>query len=332
MAIGAPSSIGSVTSAAANTSTIVITTTAAIVVGNLVVVAIQVPSNTLITVSSVSDGTNSYSLAVAKNDSANYDLEIWYKANAAAVSSGASLTATLSGATTGSNGYGAEAVQVAGIYPVTPLDQIASQNSTTASPTVTTSALAAPNEIAIGASFQNGGTRTYTEDAGFTNLFNLAPGNTLRAGVGYKLVTSAPTYAPTFSGSNGNQTVVATFKSSDLVASAGSFTATGVAALFKVSQLSAAGSFALTGNAALFATSMASAAGSYAVTGNVAFLNTRLLSAAASYALTGNAATFAVNFSCAAGSYIVTGNADSFATSSRRPLYLRGNSYWIGRP
>ena len=66
--IGTPTSIGSTVSASANSTTCVITTTAAIVAGNLVVVGIQIPSNALRTVSSVSDGTNSYSLAVAIND------------------------------------------------------------------------------------------------------------------------------------------------------------------------------------------------------------------------------------------------------------------------
>lgn len=243
MAIGTPTSLGSVTSASGNTSSIVITTTAAIAAGNLAVVVIQVPSNTLITVSSVSDGTNSYSLAVAKNDGANFDHEIWYKENASAVASGASITATLSGATTGGNGYGAEAFQVGGIVTSSSLDKTATQNAVTATPSVTTAALSQAIEIAIGASFCDGGTRTYTEASGFTNLFNLTPGTALRVGVGYQIVasTSAITYAPTFSGANGTQTLIATFKG--IVGP----TATGVSGSGQVGTLTPSPSKSLTG-------------------------------------------------------------------------------------
>ncbi len=212
--IGAPSSLGSTISAAGNTDTCVITTTAAIQSGNLVVVFVQIPSNVFRTVSSVSDGVNSYSLAVAQNDSVNFDAEIWYKENAAAVATSATLTVTFSGSTTGSNGYGCEAAQVSGILPSGSLDKTNSNNTTTATPSVTTAALSQSNEIAFGMAFSNGGTRTYTEAVNFTNLFNLLAGAATRTGSGYQKVStaSAITYSPVFSGSSQTQTVIATFK------------------------------------------------------------------------------------------------------------------------
>lgn len=212
---GVPTSIGTVNTAG-NTSSIVITTTAAILAGNLVVVAVQIPSNALRTVSSVSDGTNTYSLAKSLNDGANYAVELWYCANAAAVNPGASLTITLSGATTGSNGYAAQAFQVNGVALVSPLDVTSSQNATTASPTTTTATLAQSVEIAFGVSYRVVGTNTYTEASGFTNLDTTTTigGSAGRAALAYRITaaTTAVTYAPTWSGSAVTLTILATFK------------------------------------------------------------------------------------------------------------------------
>jgi len=214
MTIGTPTSIGTVTSATGNTASIVITTSANIDATNLVVVFVHIPSDALITVSSVSDGTNTYAKAAAIDNGANFDSEIWYKEGATAVGSGGSITITLSGTTTGNNGYGAEAVKVTGIATTSALDKTATQNASTASPSVTTATLSQADEIAFGTSMQGNGLTTYTEAATFTNLFNVTPGAINRAGDGYKIVaaTTAVTYAPTFSASRSTQTVLATFK------------------------------------------------------------------------------------------------------------------------
>lgn len=212
--IGTPTSLGSTTSASGNSVTCTITTTANLTAGNLLAVAVQIPSNTLQTVSGVVAGTNVLSVAVAQNDGANYNNEIWYIGNAAFLASGSSIVVTFSAITTGGNGYGCEAMQTSGIIKASPLDKTATQNTTTASPTVTTAALSQANEIAFGSSFQGGGPNTYTEASGFTNLFNVNPGSLNRAGLGYKITTAttAVTYAPTFSGSRTTETVIATFK------------------------------------------------------------------------------------------------------------------------
>lgn len=206
--------IGTLVSTNGNTAAMTITTTAPIVASNLVVAVFAMASNPLRTVSSVSDGTNTYTRAFIINNGTFYNLEVWYKENAIAVSSGASLTATLSGATAGGNGYGAAAFQVTGIIASGSLDVTATQAAVTASPTATTAALAQTNEIAIGASFTADSSVTYTEAAGYTNLFNFTGGVTTRIGIGFKIVaaTTAVTYNPTLSGSGTNQLGVATFK------------------------------------------------------------------------------------------------------------------------
>lgn len=116
-----------------------------------------------------------------------------------------------------------------------------------------------------------------------------------------------------------------------LTADVGAFSETGVAALFKISQLSAVGSFLETGVAAFLNPALTSAAGSYAVTGQAALFKVSFLSVVGSYTVTGQAAPFAVSMLCGTGSYIVTGNAASFVNTFRLPLYLRGASYWRGR-
>lgn len=213
--IGTPTSIGTVVSSNGNPATETITTTAAIVSGNLVVVAFTTASNPLRTITGVSDGTNTYVKAFAINDAGPFfDLEVWYKENAAAVSSSASLTATLSGTAAGSNGFGGAAFQVSGIIASSSIDKTATQAAVTASPTATTAALAQANELVVGASYTADSTRTFTEASGYTNLFNFIGGTTSRIGVGYKIVaaTTAVTYNPTLSGSGTNQLGVATFK------------------------------------------------------------------------------------------------------------------------
>jgi hypothetical protein len=212
----APETLGEINTAG-NTAAIVITTAAAILSGDLVVVIVQIPSNALRTVTGVSDGTNTYTNVPGAtiNDGANFDLEFWYIANAAAVGSGASITATLSGATTGSNGYAGQAYRVSGVSAA-PLDQDEEQLATTANPTVTTGTLAQANEIAFGCSYQVGGNNTATEDAEFTTLeattaVGAVAGKVL---VSYKITTAttALTYNPTWSGSQPTLTAIATFK------------------------------------------------------------------------------------------------------------------------
>lgn len=83
-----------------------------------------------------------------------------------------------------------------------------------------------------------------------------------------------------------------------LTASAGAFTLSGQAALFRVNQVSAAGSFTLSGQAALFRPSLVSAAGAFTLSGqDVAFeLTAKLLAETGSFLFTGSDATLTRDF------------------------------------
>lgn len=215
--IGTPVALGT-RSISGVTTACNITTTAAIASGDLVIVVVQVASSPLRTVSSVSDGTNTYAQAVGITGAGTYDNEIWYKANATAVGSAATITVSLSAATN-NNGCAAEAFRVSGLT-ATPFDQSASQSATTASPSVTSGALAQPSELVIGATFitSTGGT-PFTEANGYHTLVNaLAVGNgngNISVSYAFPNSTAPVSYSPAWSsGSLLVNTVLATFKGS----------------------------------------------------------------------------------------------------------------------
>jgi hypothetical protein len=125
-------------------------------------------------VSSVSDGTNSYSLGRSATwDGTNLELtEVWYKENASAVAAGATITVTFS-ATTGpgsSNINIVGACYITGAATSSSLDKV---NSTTATTTTTpasgsTGALTNAYEIAIGVIgyYRSAGASAVTEARG----------------------------------------------------------------------------------------------------------------------------------------------------------------------
>lgn len=203
MAIGTPTSLGG--NRVQNASTLSITTTAPITAGSLVVVAIGLRTGS-ISVSSVSDGTNTYTFGLRQTESTNVACELWYVANAAAVGSSASLTANFSGS---ASSVGMYAVQVSGVATTSPLDSAsASSDSFGSSPTVTTGTLSLPNEIVFGvnAVFGNGTTITYTESSGFTNIINeegFSTNSNVGLSIGYNIVsaTSPVTHSPSLSAS-----------------------------------------------------------------------------------------------------------------------------------
>lgn len=139
-----------------------------------------------------------------------------------------------------------------------------------------------------------------------------------------------------------------------MIAAAGSYSLTGIADLFRVNFLTVVGTYALTGNAApldrlvpaavgtytltgiadLFTVTMAEAAGSYLLTGIAAVLDRSFPADAGSYTLTGIDAAFIASMAMAPGAYTLTGNDTDLLSltvqATRRPLYLRGTSYWRG--
>lgn len=203
MAIGTPTSIGvgSFTGTVSGSS-LTMTTSAAITAGNLVVLVVAMGSNSTPTVSSISDGTNSYTKAFGITGGASTAiLEIWYKANASAVGSGATVTVTLSGAMSGSSeGWVVQGYQVSGIDLTSPLDKTNTVTTNSTTPSTSSGTLTVPNEIIFGASYNNNGARTYTTASGFTSLLTPIGSFGRSLGIDYKIVasTSTVTYQPTW--------------------------------------------------------------------------------------------------------------------------------------
>jgi len=216
--IGAPISIGTPTNISGGTaSSYTFTTNANIVAGDLVVLSIMIDDlTTAANVSTVSDGTNTYSRAVQRQDATNaVDIEIWYKSGAAAVSSGATITVTLSAATAGA-AVGIQGFRITGIASTGALDKTNSaQGLGGTTPSYSTGTLAKANEIIIAATNTTSTTLTnYNPGAGFTNAIstNIGPNN-FEMTLDYDIVdtTTAVTYAPTWTGSSGWWSDLATF-------------------------------------------------------------------------------------------------------------------------
>ncbi len=200
--VGTPVNIGS-TSGAGTT----VTTSAGILAGDLVVILTSGWNAPAVT--SISDGTNSYTKAVA--DTTNgFRVEIWYKENAAAVSSGATVTITYGSAPTNSLVH---VMRVPTAKLSGALDQTAHTGGTASTNTVTTGALAQTNEVAFGIVTRNNNNSITTESAGFTNIDKQNGAAGLCMNMAYKLINgslSAVTYAPTTSGSAGDSYGIAT--------------------------------------------------------------------------------------------------------------------------
>jgi hypothetical protein len=210
--IGIPSLVVSATFAA-NVSSKAYTTTADIKAGSLVVIAHALNSTNSVTVSSISDGTNTYTKATSATSTLT-DNEIWYKSNAAFVASGGSITVTFS-ATTGNaaDGGGIIAAQVSGVVPISAIDQVGTNTSTSgATLTVTVPAIGSAKEIIFGAGASSGST-TYNPSAGYANVTSNQTGNVL-LGMDYVVAPAAINYVAGWSGGTParNIALAATFK------------------------------------------------------------------------------------------------------------------------
>lgn len=89
--------------------------------------------------------------------------------------------------------------------------------------------------------------------------------------------------------------------------------------------------FSLSGSAALFRVSEAASTGSYSVTGVSATFTSRFLAASTAYAVSGQAAFFRVAMTCATGAYAISGAAvlrSLIVQGVRRSRYLRGVNFW----
>jgi hypothetical protein len=215
--IGTPASIGGIQGNSSG-ATVTFTTTANIASGDLVAVCILAEfSGTNVAISSVSDGTNTYSSAITQyNSTAHVLTAIYYKQNAAAVSSGATMTVTFasSGILSGASGF-----HVSGVLPSSSLDQTNFFSTNNGSSTTTTGTLSQSNEIIAGCATAIVASHalTYSGATGFTNAGNYIDGITdFGNAIDYVKVASTTTvsYAPVWAGSATPNTsaAVATFK------------------------------------------------------------------------------------------------------------------------
>jgi hypothetical protein len=141
-------------------STFTTTTTATITSGNLTVVGIAYVTTFAGTLSSVSDGTNSYTKVNGVNPTGTFHVEIWYKTGAAAVASGATITAT-NGSTVASNRAYIFGVQASNITAF---------DTSTATCGAATPALGQVNELAIGFGGATTTSLFYTPPTSWSNL------------------------------------------------------------------------------------------------------------------------------------------------------------------
>lgn len=193
-------------------SPVTATTSANILNGDLLIVYVGMWTSGGRTVTAVSDGTNNYTKAQSATSS-GYSSEIWYKAGASAVSSGATLSVTFSGAT---SGVMVSAIRVSGILLSSPLDAApAGATGSGTSLSISSGVLAQPKEILVGATTLNSNP-TFTQSAGFTSvgstLFNA--GIATSASFAYQIVqsTSSVSYAPSWSSSQPYAGTLVSFK------------------------------------------------------------------------------------------------------------------------
>lgn len=212
--IGSPASLGTFGTGSNTTDTAKLTTTANINSGDLAVVCVLANSTgPSLTISSMSDGTNTYSKATSIFFGGGQftSLNLWYKGNAAAVASGATITATY---TSIIQTVVITAWNVKGLLS-SPLDKTASGVGTTGatSATASTGTLSQANEIVAGCAGTYG-SQAYSGASGFTNinsrLFNYF------AASDYDLVasTTSVSYTPTWASYANSEPIalVASFK------------------------------------------------------------------------------------------------------------------------
>src|SRR5215472_1141512 len=172
--IGMPTLFAQSGQLAVSGSSLTTTTTDAITSGNLAIIAIGQNNNSVVTITGVSDGTNTYAQAAHQTNASAAFNDIWYKANAAAVASGATITVTYSGA----NGGGFQhiiAAQASGIATASPFDKTAGANSATTTAPVTIPALTTAPQLDFcyaRTSVQGAGSTISIPDPGWTNLYN----------------------------------------------------------------------------------------------------------------------------------------------------------------
>lgn len=204
---GVPATLGS-TSAAGSTTSIALTASANIQAGDTVYVVISHYANSTDTVSSVSDGTNTYTLCTRTgNGASNQEAEVWAAVNCSAVTS-PTITANFTGAVT-FRGIGAARVTGVSARDANPA---AVASSSTASPSLASGTLAATREVIFGA-FAANTTASITESTGFTVLWNETTAG-VTTHLAYRLVQNVTsiTYNPSWTGATAAIILVTSFR------------------------------------------------------------------------------------------------------------------------
>ena len=217
--ISTPVSLGSSISAAAIRSSWTLTTIAAIPAGSLAVVCTHATFAAAQTVTSVSDGTNSYTAAVTNAFDASTQLvsACWIKENAAAVGSSATITVNFSANTLAQPSI-INAGYVVGTLSSGSLDKTNSglQAPGTAYASGTTGTLTQANEIAFGFVDMYNANASITEGAGFTAINTIAQGSGsfAQSRFAYQIVaaTTALNYQPTASLATFGKALIMTIK------------------------------------------------------------------------------------------------------------------------
>ena len=218
MPIITPVSIGTaVHTAIDGATTLTITTTGTISQGSFVVIAVVSSAAGANPVMSISDGTNSYTKAIMATESVD-TLEIWYKANASAVSSGASIVIFFTNPFNVGLGLAACAATVQNVSRTSPLDKTASNLPAVATPppSVGTPSLLHNPELAIGATYSYGATSLpYTQSPGFANINSIdGGGTTIKLGMDFYITQPgdiSANYAPVWTTPQDVGLVIATF-------------------------------------------------------------------------------------------------------------------------
>lgn len=179
--------------------------------GTNTLVCVGIGSTTGQTISSVSDGTNSFIKAVSSSGQSTVIIsDLWYCANPINVSS-----ATITITATGTEFIYADVFKVTGFTNRPALDQTGSgvNAGSSTSTTMTTGTLTFATEIAVATTINNVNASTATA-SGFTSLTNIAT-NPYNYYTFYESLssTSAVTFTPTFTNSSFISGAVATFYS-----------------------------------------------------------------------------------------------------------------------
>jgi hypothetical protein len=183
------------------------TTNAAINAGDLVIVAFAAQGTTSgVSLTSVTDGTNTYSLVGGVSNGTSIDTELWVSPNSQAAGSGVTITAHISSATGVGAGQNVQAAAVSGMNAtLTDVNDGPTLHSSIVTASTSTStatgALKQGAELIVGQSLVSVSTASETQASGFANIVTSSAGALDKFALDYQIVNSAASvpYNPTWS-------------------------------------------------------------------------------------------------------------------------------------